>query len=411
MFLFKYKELKRRNMIMTNPVNLDLLNASLWERSQNTQNLSAGNNTIIGGSGKDIIKVAGNHNTISAGAGDDEVVCIGDDNTINAGDGNNLVASKGSRTSIITGSGKDTINTDGSNNLISSGAGNDEILSYGDKNIIDGGEGNNLIFSKGSGNKIVTGSGNDNIVSLGDNNKINAGNGDNRISSIGNYNSIKAGNGNDKINFSGRSNLIDGGNGNNIFTDLGFKDPSINVAGRGVWGDPHYSIIGSNGKPIDFTHNGVAYNTYDVFSADGVEIDGLYTPYANAPCVITKSTIKIGADQIIFDVNGKAQINGKDVTQGAYTLSDGTKITISNGVLSISKRDGNGQIDIKADGNSMTIDPSGEFSNMSGILGTAIAENRTMTEAESESFNLKNRGNWLNPFNTIVDKDNPFVVK
>lgn len=169
-------------------------------------------------------------------------------------------------------------------------------------------------------------------------------------------------------------------------------DPKTIVAG-----DPSYSVVGKDGKTYAFTHHGSTGNTYNVFQGDGYEVDAKYGPTRAYGCAIIDTKIKAGADLIDYDVNGQTSINGKIIKSGSnITLNDGTKVSVNGTTATITSRDGDGaqiKLAIAADGalNSLSVSPSGNFSNLSGIIGTAIKENRVLTEEEANKFDITNK--------------------
>ncbi len=229
-------------------------------------------------------------------------------------------------------------------------------------------------------------------------------------------NTILGGDGDDVIITDGANNYIDGGAGNDdiIVTNDSLGEVDISAEGRGVWGDPHYEVTGANGEPIKFDHHGIAGHEYHVFSGDNISITGLYAPSGDQPCVISETTLRAGDDTIQYDKEGNLKINGQEAKDGEYDLADGTKIIKEGKVMTVVPADGTGKVDIHAEGDSMMVDPSGQFKNLDGILGTAIAENRPLPEDEAnQKFDLANaplapKGN-LNPFENLRNLHNEFL--
>ena len=169
------------------------------------------------------------------------------------------------------------------------------------------------------------------------------------------------------------------------------KEEIIISDNTNVWGDPHYEVTGKNGEEIKFDHHGKAGNTYNVFSGDNLKIDGTYAPFGNEPCIINKTTIQAGNDVMTFNKEGQAALNGETLEQGTGTLRDGTTYNLEGKVLSVTPNDGTGTVNIKAQGNAMTIDPDGEFRGLGGIIGTAINESKGLTEEEANKFDVSDQ--------------------
>lgn len=237
------------------------------------------------------------------------------------------------------------------------------------------------------GNTIIGGDGDDTVISIGNNNNIDLGAGNDKVYSQGDDNTIIAGDGDDFIAFLGKNNKIDGGQGNDKI--INSKPGAIDINGNsvGVWGDPHYNVVSADGSNIKFDHKGTAGETYNVFSGDNLQVDGLYGPYSTGYCVITEARVKAGNDVVNFTAGGAAEINGETIKKGNYTLADGSKVVYDGTKISITASDGSGTVDISGS-DYLTIDPSGQFSNLGGIMGTAIAENRTLSEDEANSFDV-----------------------
>lgn len=165
---------------------------------------------------------------------------------------------------------------------------------------------------------------------------------------------------------------------------------TINPKDKGIWGDPHYNVTGTNGKKINFTHKGTTGHTYNVFQGDGYNVDAKYIDSwgPNAPRYIGNVKMNAGSDVIGFNKAGKATINGEAIKKGSYTLADGTKVDYSGPKLLISSKEGDSSIRFTTNGKAMTVDPEGNFSGLNGILGTAIRENRKLSEKECNQFDI-----------------------
>ncbi|MGD8837317.1 MAG: hypothetical protein PVJ19_20420 [Desulfobacteraceae bacterium] len=169
------------------------------------------------------------------------------------------------------------------------------------------------------------------------------------------------------------------------------KEIDINEGSTGGWGDPHFDLIGANGNPIHFDHKGVDYHNYHLFTGDNIRIDGEYVPTRNplAPQVIGSTTAYLGNDVVTFAKDGSATLNGEALDNGSHMLEDGTEVVKRGDVLSIIPNDGSGAVDISAKWNSaITVDPSGKFRNLGGIIGKSIEESRPLSKEECDAFDL-----------------------
>jgi len=158
-----------------------------------------------------------------------------------------------------------------------------------------------------------------------------------------------------------------------------------------VWGDPHYTGTGADGKTaINFTHNGTTGDTYNVFEGDGYRIEGKYGSNGGIN-YITDTKIKAGADTIEHNAKGETRINGKIIKDGkTVKLNDGTKVIVKGSTMTLETKDGNSKVDILSPDNgvSLTVNPDGDFSGLNGIMGTAINENRNLSEEEANKFDI-----------------------
>jgi hypothetical protein len=174
---------------------------------------------------------------------------------------------------------------------------------------------------------------------------------------------------------------------------------NINSRGLGIWGDPHFQFVNNKtGKMVDFTHKGKAGESYNLFKGDGLQVNGTYEKWGRGNATVVKlAEIKAGKDTITFDENGKVGINGvpaKPDAKGTVTLQDGTKLTIDKDkktvIIQSKENDAKIKLEVKnsTNGNYINIDPDGKFSDLGGILGTAIKEGRALSEEECNKFDL-----------------------
>jgi Ca2+-binding RTX toxin-like protein len=149
--------------------------------ANDTINAGAGNNTILGGFGKDAITSLGGNDNV---AGDNAQAvfdafgvmtfftttspAIGDDDTIDAGDGNNLILGGFGKDTLTTGNGADLILGDhGNATFTAAGVLTDLItsdLGIGDNDTIRAGAGDDMVFA-GTGSDFLDGeAGNDTLL-------------------------------------------------------------------------------------------------------------------------------------------------------------------------------------------------------------------------------------------------------
>lgn len=172
------------------------------------------------------------------------------------------------------------------------------------------------------------------------------------------------------------------------------EQTEISDDGRGIWGDPHFEAKGADGKTqIKFDHKGEKDHTYNVFQGDGYEVDAKYANWTDPknPRIMSQAKIKAGADTIEITKDGKVTVNNNAVKDGStVNLNDGTKLIVKGNATTIETKDGDSKINITNSGGYLNVDPSGKFSKLSGILGTAMKENRNLSEEESNKFDVTN---------------------
>ena len=163
----------------------------------------------------------------------------------------------------------------------------------------------------------------------------------------------------------------------------------------GVWGDPHFDAVGADGKTkIRFDQKGKVGDTYNVFKGDGYEVDARYDNWNGGYAIMGEAKIKAGADTIGIAKDGTITVNNKVIKDGkTVKLNDGTKLVVTGKNAVIESRDGDSKINITNGGGYLNVDPTGKFSGLGGILGTAMAENKNLTEEECEKFNVTTNKN------------------
>jgi Ca2+-binding RTX toxin-like protein len=168
----------------------------------------AGNDTINGTEGDDVIVDAGGSNTIN-GRGGNDVICSGSGNdVIDAGAGNDLVVDKGGSNTVAGGGGNDQVTAGTGNDTIHGGAGDDTISAGNGNNALNTGDGNDRITTGSGNDKVDSGTGNDTIQAGDGNNTVTAGSGDDTITAGSGSDSVDGGIGFDRCSAGGGKNTI-----------------------------------------------------------------------------------------------------------------------------------------------------------------------------------------------------------
>ena len=134
---------------------------------------SGNSNTLVGGSGVDMLNVSGSANLLVAGAGTDELMVsgTGSDNVFVGGAGSDQVDAntntQQTHDTLLGGSGDDVINVSGNSNTLIAGNGSVNVLSAdGGSNTLIAGNGTDILTaSGGTGNLLEAGSGTDDLAS------------------------------------------------------------------------------------------------------------------------------------------------------------------------------------------------------------------------------------------------------
>jgi Ca2+-binding RTX toxin-like protein len=134
--------------------------------------LDSGNDTIVGGSGDDVISGGKGNSSLFGGAGDDILALGSGNDTLNGGSGDDSLVAGTGVDSLIGGAGNDllsdgVLSTASGHNTLSGGTGNDTMLgTQGD--IFRGGSGNDVVFlydgAPGANSTLSGGSGNDTFL-------------------------------------------------------------------------------------------------------------------------------------------------------------------------------------------------------------------------------------------------------
>ncbi|MEN2470076.1 calcium-binding protein [Burkholderia sp. GS2Y] len=139
------------------------------------------NNTLLGGAGTDqlIVSGSGTHNVLIGGSGTeqlsvDETLGQQGANTLIAGSGNDVLHVTGDQSTLIAGGGVDALIASGNGNTLVGGSGNDILQADGHGNVLQAGSGTSELVSRATGNTLIGGgratqavySGNDLTVDL-----------------------------------------------------------------------------------------------------------------------------------------------------------------------------------------------------------------------------------------------------
>ncbi len=159
----------------------------------------AGNDTLMGGGGQDVL-IGGDGNDLVDGAGGADNITGGDGNDTLRGDGGDDSLTGGNGDDFIVGGiGNDKIEAEAGNDSVFGGAGNDSIRGGDGDDVLEGGDGNDWIVGNMGQDVLKGGSGNDCLYGGGGNDQISGGIGNDRIRGTGGFDKVDGGFGKDFV--------------------------------------------------------------------------------------------------------------------------------------------------------------------------------------------------------------------
>jgi len=168
------------------------------------------------------------------------------------------------------------------------------------------------------------------------------------------------------------------------------KEIEIDESLKGAWGDPHFNFKDEVGESVNVNHRGIDGETYNVFNADGLDIDAEYKKVGNntAPQTVGAVRVNAGNQELLLN-EGKVILDGIELTVGTIkTLKDGRKVEIlENGSVKVLTKDSEGTINIVNKTGHYDIDPEGTLginirNDLGGILGLLSVQGLDKTKAE-----------------------------
>lgn len=290
-------------------------------------NLSDGNDSIVGGAGRDTINGRGGNDTIVAGDGDDYVLAGNGNDTVNAGDGNDYVEGNDGVDSLLGGTGLDTLNGGEGNDRLFGEADADSLLGEGGQDFIDGGTGNDTIdggdgndtaFGQDGNDFVGGGSGNDTLQGNNGDDSVNGNDGNDTLDGNLGFDTLFGGSGDDlMVSTDGNDQLLGQGgndsftfNGDNVIGDVF----TITIAGNG-FGPP-------TGIGLARLNAGMTFTTILL----GVEFFTLNLNGGNNQ--VTLGDLNGVTDLSILNINGGT---GNDTVDGSQSLSTTVALRLALG--------------------------------------------------------------------------------
>ena len=181
----------------------------------------AGDDTIYGEFGDDLIDGNSGSDTLFGGSGDDRLDGGKDNDTLYGGDGDDALTGGAGDDLLDAGDGDDFVSGGTGNDTLLGGAGDDGLIAGDGDNLIIGGDGHDYIEARDGSDSIVGGDGDDTIVAGNGNDMIEGGDGDDRIRVGNGVDTAFGGAGNDFISGSAEADQIFGGADRDTFVGGG----------------------------------------------------------------------------------------------------------------------------------------------------------------------------------------------
>jgi Ca2+-binding RTX toxin-like protein len=123
-----------------------------------------GNDSLIGGTGNDLIYGGDGNDSLIGGTGNDTLYGGDDNDRLFGGSGNDRLFSGSGNDTLNGGSGNDFLYGNFGNDSIFGGSGNDVLYGESNNDTLNGGSGNDSIFGGSGNDSLIGGTGNDLIV-------------------------------------------------------------------------------------------------------------------------------------------------------------------------------------------------------------------------------------------------------
>jgi len=285
------------------------------------------NEVLNGGAGDDTIFGMDGHDVINGGAGADVLNGGAGNDTIEAGDGRDIINGGIGADSLLGGAGNDTIYGMNGFDLIHGGDGDDRLSGGAGNDTIFGGAGNDNMLGGLGADKLFGGSGQDAIYGIEGIDLLDGGAGDDWLEGGNGNDTLLGGAGDDTLSGGLGSDFLDGGSGNDELRGLNGHDLLIGGAGDDLLhgGAGHDTLIGGPGN--DTMRGGQGADVF-VFNA--------------GHDVITDYSLIVDALQIEADLLDEAAPVGNDLRNYAsvangnliFDFGDNHTLTL-NGVTNI----------------------------------------------------------------------------
>lgn len=258
-------------------------------------NGGAGDDTLIGGSGKDILNGGSGNDTLVGGAGND---------TLNGGDGNDSLDGGAGNDTLNGGNGSDDLYGDAGNDHLAGGAGADLLFGGTGNDSLDGGAGNDTL-NGGLGNDVLQGGAGDDV--------LNGDAGDDSLNGGAGTNSVNGGQGLDHL-----------ANNQTQSSDVQFEAQLSNAAG--ATGKAEFSTSASE---FEVEIKGALANTSLDVIVDGKTVGTITTDASGAGQLeIHQATFTVSAASTITigDLSGQFAMNVENDLNAPLAPTSGSAV-------------------------------------------------------------------------------------
>ncbi|WP_279577997.1 Hint domain-containing protein [Paracoccus versutus] len=202
--------------------------------------ITDGNDTILGREGNDTLQGAGGDDSLDGGLGDDSLDGGNGNDALMGGTGNDTLMGGEGNDSLDGGEGNDSLSGGEGDDVLEGGDGNDTLMGWGGNDTLRGGAGDDSlegglgddVLEGGDGDDTLDGGAGNDLLSGGEGKDIlEGGDGDDTLMGWGDNDTLTGSAGNDSLDGGSGDDSLDGGEGNDTL----------------MGGDGHDTLLGGEG--------------------------------------------------------------------------------------------------------------------------------------------------------------------
>ena len=375
-------------------------------------------NSLVGGSGADLLRTSGQNDVLIAGSGRQTLRSLGTANTLVAGGSADLLTTTGVDDSLVGNALGSTLDATGGvgavavyaidnvtvdlgsglaringNSLADTITGITSAAVSGSGDTIIAGAANSVLSANGLNDKLIGGGGTNTLLASGSNDVLLAGNGVDLLSSSGIGNTLIAGSGADVLTTSGTGDLLQGGSSLDTLSSSGSGNTLVAGSGSNVLSSSGTddTLIGNGaGSTLDGS-SGIA--TVAVYALDNVRIDlAAGTASVNGSGI---SDTLVGISSAMASGTGETLIGGTGATT-LYSNALGNTLEAGSGHTTVVYRADSVSVDLGA--RSATVNGSSAGDTLIGGTSAVISGANDTLRGGAGSETLISDG----VFNTII---------